>query len=65
MLHSALHLIVEVMQSQNTFISRCYDRRDHTALQFELRKYLKSEDHFANEDCAYNRQQLGPIDFSI
>eukprot|EP00253_Pinus_taeda_P016332 PITA_16332 len=81
MLHSPLHSIafllnpkwfhkkpssdVEVMQNWNTFISRCYDRQDRTALRFELGKYLRSEDHSANEDCAYNRQQLGPVDFWI
>eukprot|EP00253_Pinus_taeda_P028749 PITA_28749 len=46
-------------------LTRCYDRQDRTALRFELGKYLRSEDHFANEDCAYNRQQLGPVDFWI
>ena len=81
MLHSPLHSIafllnpkwfhkkpssdVEVMQNWNTFISRCYDRDDRTALRLELGKFLRSEGHFANEDCAYNREKLGPIDFWI
>ena len=79
MLHIPLHLIafllnpkwfhkkpsseVEVMQNWNAFISRCYDCTDRTTLRLELGKFLRSEEHFANEDCAYNRQQLGPIDF--
>lgn len=54
---------VEVMQIQNTFISRCYDCDDCTALRLELGKFLRFEGHFANEDCAYNKEKLGPIDF--
>ena len=80
-LHSPLHSIaflinskwfhrkpssdVEVMQNWNTFISRCYDRDDLTAFWLELGKFLRSEGHFENEDCAYNKEQLGPIYFWI
>ena len=77
MLHSPLHSIafllkpkwfhkkpssdVEVIQNWNTFLSRCYDCDDRTALRLELGKFLRSERHFANDDYAYNREKLGPI----
>eukprot|EP00253_Pinus_taeda_P026467 PITA_26467 len=56
------HTINEVWELS---LTRCYDRQDHTALWFELGKHLRLEYHFGNEDCAYNRQQLGPINFWI
>ena len=54
-----------MMKNWNTFISRCYDPDDRIALRLELGKFLRYEGHFANEDCAYNREKLGPVYFWI